>query len=89
MNKIVWIVCVISIISSKYYSLTGPVDGLDIPIDPVKLKKIKILSGNGPVNLNTTLSKAVVKGLSNTVFVTATYVLLINWSVQFLQYNGF
>lgn len=61
--------------SSKYNSLTGPVDGVDVPIDPVKLKKIKISTGDGPVSMNTTLTKAVITGLSNTAFVRNMYVI--------------
>lgn len=50
----------------------GPVDGVSVPIDPVKLKKIKMTTGQGPVSMNTTLSKAVITGLYNTIFVRTT-----------------
>lgn len=34
-------------------------------IDPMKLAKIKIFSGDGPVSINSTLSKSLVTGFAN------------------------
>lgn len=69
---------VVNIINnSKNLFITGPVEDIEVPIDPVKLKKLKILSGEGPVSMNTTLSKAVISGLADTVFVSATYVFCL------------
>lgn len=51
------------------------IEGLDdLQIDPMKLSKIKIFSGDGPVSINSSLSKAVVTGFANTVVVESMYV---------------
>lgn len=51
------------------------IDGLDdLQIDPMKLSKIKIFAGEGPVSINSSLSKAVVTGFGNTVVVESEYV---------------
>lgn len=51
------------------------IDGLDdLQIDPMKLSKIKIFAGEGPVSINSSLSKAVVTGFGNTVVIESEYV---------------
>lgn len=58
----------------KQYS--SGIEGLDTleTIDPMKLNKIKIFAGDGPVSINSSLSKAVVTGFANTVVVRSEYV---------------
>lgn len=51
------------------------IEGLDdLQIDPMKLNKIKIFAGDGPVSINSSLSKAIVTGFANTVVLESEYV---------------
>lgn len=51
------------------------IEGLDnVQIDPMKLSKIKIFAGDGPVSINSSLSKAVVTGFANAKVVESEYV---------------
>lgn len=62
------------------------IEGLDnLQIDPMKLNKIKIFSGDGPVSINSSLSKAVVTGFANTVVIESEYV----WSFLFIFIHFF
>lgn len=51
------------------------IDGFDAiqTIDPMKLNRIKIFQGDGPVSINSSLSKAVVTGFANTEVVQSKY----------------
>lgn len=49
------------------------IDGLETleTIDPMKLNRIKIFQGEGPVSINSSLSRAVVTGFANTKIVSS------------------
>lgn len=51
------------------------IDGFDgiQTIDPMKLNRIKIFQGDGPVSINSSISKAVVTGFANTEVVVSKY----------------
>lgn len=56
------------------FNLKG-IEGFDSiqTIDPMKLNRIKIFQGDGPVSINSSLSKAVVTGFANTEVVASKY----------------
>lgn len=41
------------------------IEGFDEKVDPLRINKIRIFQGQGPVSINSSLSKAVVTGFSN------------------------
>lgn len=62
----------------KNFQFIG-IDGLqDLDtIDPMKLAKIKIFQGDGPVSINSTLSKSVVTGFADTHVISSRFVRCI------------
>ena len=38
----------------------------NVPVDPMRLNRIRILTGNGPVSVNASLSKVMITGFRNT-----------------------
>ncbi|XP_037036905.1 protein takeout-like [Bradysia coprophila] len=75
----VFVPCSTETIQSLFQNLSTGFDGLDIKIDPIKLREIKIFSSDGPVSLNTSLSNGVVKGLSNSIVVRS-YINPVDYS---------
>lgn len=59
--------CSTESIQKLFRKLVTGVEGLAEveTIDPMKLAKIKIFSGDGPVSINSSLSKSVVTGFAN------------------------
>lgn len=59
--------CSTESIQKLFQKLVTGVDGLDAveTIDPMKLAKIRIFSGDGPVSINSSISKAIVTGFGN------------------------
>lgn len=50
----------------ELFSFSG-ISGLeDVQVDPLRLNRIRVLTGNGPVSVNASLSKVIITGFRNT-----------------------
>lgn len=70
----------------RSYQYSG-IKGLeDLQFDPMKLKKMQILDDDGPVSINTTISKGVVTGFSSIVVVENVYVLTLSLIINNIRF---